>query len=613
MLKKCKFLVYLLSAFALLSLSAAFSFYFCNENVRFERFCNKFFLREITSDTLSLHYTLAYPEAYGITGAKASLPFYTRDASRSTCSLLDDYILSLRQIPSSQLESDNQYTYHLLLSYLESIRRLEQYSYFSSPFSPVSGVHSQFPILLSEYAFRTKKDVENYLQILTDSRPYFESLLTYQKEKTEAGLKSDDLSLAKSADQCLTVLSTEELKNGTHFLQTSFCQKITALYQQGVLSKEDAEEYILENNVLLTQNLLPTYQMLSAELLALRKEDSSTPQGLCQYPKGKEYYQSLVQFQTGSDRSINEIENTLENLLSSYRLSLGKLLSSSSESIQLLNKARDTNWFSKDAVSGILTHLAATMHGDYPAFPAAQSPKLTIRDVSASLSETSAPAFYLTPPIDDFSSNVIYLNTQTQEGPLTLYTTLAHEGYPGHLYQTVYYQQFAKQNDTLPIRHILSYDGYQEGWALYVEFESYDYLIALANEMGASDLTLGYEIEKHNRMMQLCLYSLLDIYIHYEGYSQSQITAYLASLGISDTATCETIYQYIANAPANYLKYFWSYLEILTLKKNAMYLLKDNYSDLWFHQFFLDCGPSDFTSLAKALALKNSLKLPSAF
>ncbi len=42
----------------------------------------------------------------------------------------------------------------------------------------------------------------------------------------------------------------------------------------------------------------------------------------------------------------------------------------------------------------------------------------------------------LVPAIDFYKENVIYVNkAQTAE----LYPTLAHEGYPGHLYQNVYY------------------------------------------------------------------------------------------------------------------------------------------------------------------------------
>ena len=50
-----------------------------------------------------------------------------------------------------------------------------------------------------------------------------------------------------------------------------------------------------------------------------------------------------------------------------------------------------------------------------------------------------SPAFYMIPALDDTEENVIYVNQAQMGNKLTLYTTLAHEGYPGHLYQTVYY------------------------------------------------------------------------------------------------------------------------------------------------------------------------------
>lgn len=613
MLKKWKNSLFLLSVFALLCLSGTLSYYFCNENVQFERFCNKLFRQEVSSDTLTLHYSLAHPKEYGIVNTTTSLPFYEKESATQNRQILTEYIDCLTEISSSKLSPDNQYTHALLLSYFRQLQQLEQYPYYESPFSPVNGVHSQLPILLSEYTFRCTDDIDDYLQILSDSGPYLSSLLTYQKEKTIAGLGSDDLSLTEAAGQCLALFSGEEIREGKHFLQTSFTQKLQELCQQNLLSTKEATQYIKKNNSLLLEVVYPAYQNLSAELLNLKKGDNSTPSGLCSYPKGKEYYQNLVRFQTGSDKNITEIKNSLETFLASFRLTLSKLITSSPDSLLLLEQAQETDWFPTDTETAMLTHLISCMENNFPDFPSEQRPDLILKEVSASLSATTAPAFYLTPPMDDCTSNVIYLNSQSQENPLTMYTTLAHEGYPGHLYQTVYYQQLANMQDLPLVRHVLHFEGYQEGWALYVEFASYDYLIELAAQRDYPKLSLGYEIEKHNRMMQLCLYSLLDIYIHYEGYSQSQITAYLASIGISDAAVCEQIYRYIANAPGNYLKYFWSYLEILTLKKNAMYLLKEDYTDLWFHQFYLDCGPSDFTSLANALVRKKSLRLPSAF
>lgn len=612
MLKKFKKPLYLLSLFALLGLVSALPYYFCNEDVRFQRFCSKIFRQEVSSDTLTLHYTLARPDNFHITKAESPLPIYESNSAGQNLSTVQKYISALEEIPSAKLSQDNQYTYALLLSYFQKIYQLEQYAYYEAPFSPVNGVHSQFPILLSEYAFRSKADIDDYLAILADSSRYLTSLLNYQTEKTQAGLRSDDLSLTKAARQCSSLLSIDLLESGTHFLQTSFVEKLSALQDQRLLTDEEANQYLAQNNALLLDTLYPAYRNLHHGLLALKKGDGSTPLGLCAYPKGKEYYRSLVQFQTGSDKNITEIKNTLETFLASYRTSMGKLLSSSEESIQLLQEARTTDWFDGNRES-ILSHLCARIEKDFPPLPSSDTLRLTVKEVSVSLSATSAPAFYLTPPIDDSSSNVIYVNPLSCENALILYTTLAHEGYPGHMYQTVYYGQLSLQKAYHPIRHILNFEGYQEGWALYVEFASYDYLSELAKQKGKPKLSLGYEIEKHNRMMQLCLYSLLDIYIHYEGYTPTQISAFLASMGIADPAAHRTIYEYIANAPGNYLKYFWSYLEILTLKKNAIYLLKDDYSDLWFHKFYLDCGPSDFPSLARALVRKKSLKLPNAF
>ena len=61
-----------------------------------------------------------------------------------------------------------------------------------------------------------------------------------------------------------------------------------------------------------------------------------------------------------------------------------------------------------------------------------------MRYVDKSLEEHLSPAFYLIPPIDDYKSNVVYINN-SQVDNNRLFTTLAHEGYPGHLYQTTYF------------------------------------------------------------------------------------------------------------------------------------------------------------------------------
>ena len=208
----------------------------------------------------------------------------------------------------------------------------------------------------------------------------------------------------------------------------------------------------------------------------------------------------------------------------------------------------------------------------------------------------SSPAYYLTPPIDDLWHNTIYLNKPNITDDLTLYTTLAHEGYPGHLYQTVYSQNFLNQQNASCIRSMLHYGGFVEGWAVYVENLSYGYAAQLTkNEEAAAYI----EACRLNRNLHLCLYSYMDIAIHYDGATPEQIGRFLENLGLGQHTNVETIYEYLVEEPCNYLKYYLGYLEFLSLKQQAEELWGTDYSDYRFHKFVLETGPSDFRSLGE--------------
>jgi uncharacterized protein (DUF885 family) len=225
-----------------------------------------------------------------------------------------------------------------------------------------------------------------------------------------------------------------------------------------------------------------------------------------------------------------------------------------------------------------------------------------VKSVTDSLEEYCAPAYYITPPLDDSDNNVIYINERNSPQNLELYTTLAHEGFPGHLYQTVYhnYEMYGEKDNY--VRQILWHGGYQEGWALYVEFLSFAYAQDLLSEAGYPELAPAVAFERHSRSLLLCLYSLLDIMIHYENASYETIKEVLELCGITGETSINTVYTYLVEEPANYLKYYLGYLEILSLQNEAKTLWGDQYSDYAFHTFFLECGPSDFVTIEIELA-----------
>lgn len=591
---------YIYPALIILLLTALFSVYFfIGDKIRFKRFSKNLFISELSGDTLSLHYTIAYPENYGL-DTKAALPCYTggEAASGDKAEILKT-LSSLSHISKNLLSESDAYTYDLLNRYL--LRKLSgaEFNYYAEPFSPGSGIQSGLPILLADYTFRRKQDIEDYLSILDQTDEYFQGLLLYETEKADAGLFMADYSAAKVIEQCDSIMDKKQLAEGTHFLHTTFEERISDLTESGLLTGKEAAQYISENDRLLTTVMQPAYEQ-AADTFTILEDKGTNRQGLYYFPEGRDYYEYLLASTTGSDRPISEIKRLLyDDFRNNYNAMLALIANYPEIADTALAPSYD---LPISDPAEMLRDLQSRMAEDFPAFPVSNNDfrtSVTIKNVSPSMEDYCSPAYYLTPPIDDMSRNIIYINGKNKPDNLTLYTTLAHEGYPGHLYQTVYNQLFMEQNSASSIRHLLHYGGYVEGWAFYVENLSYFY----AREQAKTNpyAAAWYEACRLNRNIHLCLYSLLDIAIHYDGATLPQVQEILQSIGVTDTSSAAAVYEYIVEEPVNYLKYYLGYLEIELLKSQAKTLWGDEFSLYRFHKFVLETGPSDFTGLKDRL------------
>ncbi|MDE6926915.1 MAG: DUF885 domain-containing protein [Acetatifactor sp.] len=587
-----------ISVFLTFSAVTAFLFTYKQDEKRFIHITSSLFVEEMRSNTLNMHYTLAYPENYGIYDYEPVLACYDSTDSMQDHAAMENTVNALRSIHTENLSDTDAWLCTLLTRSLENSLAMADYPYYNEPLAPNSGMQSQLPILLAEYAFRSKRDITDYLALLDQTDEYFASLLAFEQEKAAAGLIMPASSLQEVRKQCDTIVTKSDLENGTHFLQTTFEERLTPLIQSGIITRDEADSYIAQNDRLLKTVLLPAYIALGDGLILL--EDDAVPlSGLGSTEAGKEYYQYLLISETGSYRSVEEIQLLLVNKFKEEYEAIHNLVTAYPDYFADNGDSSQADFPYTDA-AGMLADLQKRMQGQFP--PVSGEPTVvTVRPVSPSLEKYTAPAFYITSPRDDSTQNTIHINTSKTPKGLELYTTLAHEGYPGHLYQTVYNNRNALEQKERPARELLWYGGYLEGWALYVEFISYDYVSELMQEQGRSADAVMTEVEKHNRSMQLCLYSMLDIMIHYEGASYNQIAEVLEGFGITNSNSIRAVYAYIAQEPCNYLKYYLGYLEILSLQEQAKKLWGDEYSEYRFHCFYLDCGPSDFLSLRERL------------
>lgn len=600
---KQRLLFFGLSAFAIAFVFT--SILFTSDSRRFQALTEDLFYSELSGNMLNLHYTLAYPEKYGFTD-EVLLPSYSAKSGSESdkdgaTTGIQSALNRLSKISPNCLKEDDAYAYQLLNRYLTLRLSGSSYEYYDEPLSPSSGMQSGLPILLADYTFRSPKDVEDYLHILDQTDTYFDGLIQYEKEKAEHGLFMSDSAAGDVIEQCCSIMDKEALSRGTHFLHTTFEERLDALEQEGIISKEQKAQWISENDRLLTTVMAPAYERM-ADAFTVLQGSGLNDKGLCYFPEGSSYYEYLLASATGSNRSIDEIKTLL---FEDFRENFTAMASLLGQYPQLASAFTNSDAaFPYVTPEEMLDDLKNRMAADFPPFPESEEAEqihYTIKSVSPSMEDYCSPAYYLTPPIDDMSGNIIYINHKNSPDALTLYTTLAHEGYPGHLYQTVYSQLYMNQNNTSCIRYLLHYGGYVEGWALYVENLSYDYAKSLVSD----PLTAAwYEACRLNRNIQLCLYSMLDIAIHYEGATLSKAQAILRKAGITDPKAASAIYDYIVEEPVNYLKYYLGFLEFLSLRDTARNLWGDEFSLSRFHQFVLETGPSDFQGLNDKLRLR---------
>lgn len=576
----------------------ALFWFFHTPNRKFEDLCDTLFIQELSEDGLSLHYTLSNPGSYGIDETKLTLPSYDKTESLANYQALLNAIDSLKEIHRDSLNDTNQRTYDILLDYLENEKNAYSYLYYDEPFSPVSGMQNQLPILLAEYTFQDKNDIENYLYLLQSVPTYFEGLVSFEEEKAAEGLFMSTEACREVIQQCNDIIKETELSAGNHFLQTSFSERLQSLVDSGEISQGEMDAYIQANDEILIHSILPAYKSLAHSLTGLLGSGTNE-NGLCYFPEGRAYYEILIKRRTGSSKSPEE-------LMSEIKTSFMADYSTFVEVVYTTQTNNSTTVFSLSEPDKMLADLEDCIWTDFPSYPGVKEddmPSYEIKEVSDTMEDYLSPAFYLTPPVDNIAENVIYINYGASPDNLELYTTLAHEGYPGHLYQSVYSTLALEEENAHPIRHLLHFGGYVEGYATYAELYSYDYATDFAN----ADYC---ELVRLNRKLHLALYSMLDISIHYYGATYEDAHETLCAFGIEDKKTTREIYDYIVNSPGNYLQYYVGYLEIMECRELARVKWKDNYSDFNFHEFLLDFGPADFETIKDAIREYEAPEVP---
>ena len=538
----------------------------------FSEFCTTLFREEMKSNTMNLHFTLKDPKAAGIDSYEITLGSLSGDSPHNQARQLKKLSEELKKYSHRSLKGKDRLTCRLLSDYISRQQNLAAYPYYDEPLTPSGGVTSQLPVLLAEYTFRNTRDIKDYLGLLSQMDTYFLGILDYEQKKADAGLFMSDEACLKVIEGC--EVFTEHPDD--NFLIDTFSNRLNAM---DGLTDTQKNAYLKQHSKVLSDHVLPAYsQMIKGLTMLLGRGHNNW--GLCNFPEGKAYYEAVVSADTGCDDSV---EDLFSQIAKARREDLTFCQNLLEKNPKLASQSPKPDAALKEE-NAMLSRLQKEILTDFPAPPQTE---VEICHVDPALSEYLAPAFYITAPIDDISHNRIYINDAKNDTDIYYFTTLAHEGYPGHLYQTICTSSYGAPE----VLSLLNYPGYTEGWATYTEMQAF-YYAGLDPDLAS--------LLQHNQAATLSLYATADIGIHYFGWEKEKNAAFWREYGVDNTATVKRITDLILEEPGNYLKYYVGYLKFRQMREQLA-LENKSFSVSAFHDAILRTGPSPFSVLEETV------------
>ena len=549
---------------------------------KFDRFLNSCFKEYAAENTVTLHFKLSNPSAYGIkTPVSPTYGDLSSDALKKNCSRSKELLQKLYTFPSSSLTKKQKLTWQIFQDYLNESIMNEKYILYSSPLG-TNGLQSEIPVTLSEYRLDNEKDIKDYLSLVNQVPELFTQILDFEQERRNAGLISPSFVISDTIDQIDQFLNASEENNP---LIQSFEDRLTEVES---LSKDQKASYIANNRLLVTDKVLPAYKSLKTSLQAYTNDskNTSSKERLCEYKNGQDYYKFLLMSNVGTDFSPEDCITILESQLKNTVKDISSLTTK--------NKDLYTEYLSATPALSAPKEIMNTLKNDSLIdFPEIKNISCQLKNVPDALSGTSACAFYLVPPIDSTKDNIIYINKSRVDSN-ELFSTLAHEGYPGHLYQTNY---FLTTNPSL-LRTFLHCAGYDEGWGTYAQLYSYNFIeFKNVDEQTTKQLRQLY---RDNDLLSLSLSSLCDLYVNYKNYDENALANYLQTYGI-DKDSAQNLYRYVIENPTTYLSYSIGCYELDQLKQTMSDSLGKAFKISDFHEAVLNVGSCNFSILRQEI------------
>lgn len=542
----------------------------------FDAFLEEDFIATMEDSYLNMHVFLEHPENYGIDRDRVEIVLsetYSDDWIKENQKEVRERKKKFEAFDRNKMDKEHQDVYDCFAYLLECSEEMsrDEYAYLDSQFNSMNGIHSQLPTLFADWVLRDEQDVMDLITLVDSTKEVVDGLISYTLRQMEEGTVLIDFDAVR--EKCNTIIAAN--KEGSTLVQ------MKNHIDEMDLEEHKKQEYKQKLEAAYVESFLPAYQDILNCMNELEDGKYNT-KGLSTIKNGKKYYEVLFRYVTGSDKSINDIREQLKEDAEEALHTITLLAMKNPDVYEKWANGQYTTGYT--SYEQIMSDLNQKSVEDFPEIGQLD---YKIVPLAADLATEGIVAYFNLPALDSTTKREIRVNTSYGDvGALNTFTTLAHEGIPGHMYQT----QYAYDNINQPWRLVCSdFSGYTEGYATYVELYSLKYL-SLDEDV--------LSLEEAMTIYQNSLIALLDIGIHYDGWSIEDTKEFFADYGLNFEVANE-IYRQIVYNPAAFLPYYVGYSEIAELKEEAMDELEGKFDDKAFHAALLKSGKAPYHVVEK--------------
>lgn len=531
-----------------------------DDNKDFDLFLDTIFDELVSDNYLYMHFNVADYKAMGIEKPEVGFGHIVYGVDEEEFNKTEKQLEELLAFDYDKLSLRQQYDYDLLhYSLLETLCGLE-YSKYNLIFSSSSQFSDGIVTNLMEFAMYDEESEEDFLAVLKDVPNYINEAIEYSKQQSNDGLYHSDDMLDEEISYIDNLISSNGKSIYEHYKEYDIYPEV----------KELVENEVIPAFVTLKEYLNTLYGKTKSDKLALTKINN----GYAEYTyitntsnNGDMYaiYTQLIEvYSDWVNNFINAYQNN-EHILEDYE--------------DFLNDDKAINLSAED----MLEYLRNNSSKRYEYLEDANyvvSALDTLGD--------STLGYYVSPPIDNLNQNVIRVNAKINNeeyDQMSVFEVMAHEGFPGHLYQNIYFQQ----KNPHKFRATQSFIGYTEGYADLAAMDAIDML----------NVDDGYKaVAKLNSITfnSHLLLSIVDLGVNYFGWDVNTIGNKLEKLFL-DKAIAQPLYDMVVAMPGTFVRYGVGYVSHLNLRKKAMDELGDKFDFVAYDRAIIENGPLPFAIL----------------